>query len=99
MEYQLEAAPGSIRMGDDDAEWEPAEARLTLHAHEIGPSTVACIDIAAWGIDGKTAAGASIEITIEDIEDMIATLSALREDAITNRGFALRADGFWGKDA
>ena len=98
--FRLSEAPGALRMGEDnDVDWEPADPSLVLEPCEIGPATVASIDLAAVGFtnpDGSApAATTSIELTIEDIDDLIATLAALREDAIANRGFAQRADGFW----
>ena len=35
------------------------------------------------------------QLTIEDIDDLIATLTAIKWDAIENRGFLLREDGYW----
>lgn len=105
--FRLSEAPGAIRMGEDaDVEWEPADPSLTLEVCDIGPATVAQIDLAAVCMgfldparDGseecRHAATTSIELTIEDIDALIETLTALREDAVTNRGFALREDGFW----
>lgn len=105
--FRLSEAPGAIRMGEDaDVEWEPANPSLTLEVCEIGPATVAQIDLAAVCMgfldparDGseecRHAATTSIELTIEDIDALIETLTALREDAVANRGFALREDGFW----
>ena len=96
--FRLDAAPGAMWVDEPD-EWEPADPSLVLGICEIGPHTVASIDITATGFGFKDnadrAAATSIELTIEDIDDLIATLTALREDAITNRGFAKRADGFW----
>jgi len=94
----LSEGPGAIRMGED--EWEPADPSLTLEPCEIGPATVAQIDLAATGWpDSETYvalhAATSIELTIEDIDDLIATLLAIKEDAIANRGFAIRDNGYW----
>jgi hypothetical protein len=103
--YRIHAAPGSIRMGEDaDADWEPADPSLVLEPCEIGPHTVASIDIAAvcrgflapyGGERCSHAATTSIELTIEDIDQMVAALLAIKEDAIANRGFALGKDGYW----
>jgi len=47
-------------------------------------------------MDHDLDATTSIELTIEDIDDLIATLTAIKWDAIENRGFAPRAkDGLW----
>ena len=94
----LSEGPGAIRMGED--EWEPADPSLTLEPCEIGPATVAQIDLAATGWpDSETYvalhAATSIELTIEDIDDLIATLLAIKEDAIANRGFAIRDNDYW----
>jgi len=94
----LSEGPGAIRMGED--EWEPADPSLTLEPCEIGPATVAQIDLTATGCpDSETYvalhAATSIELTIEDIDAMVATLLAIKEDAIANRNFALREDGYW----
>jgi len=98
--FRLSEAPGALRMGEDnDVDWEPADPSLVLEPCEIGPATVASIDLAAVGFtnpDGSApAATTSIELTIEDIDDLILTLFAIRKDAIDNRGFALQPDGFW----
>jgi len=34
-------------------------------------------------------------LTIEDIDALVATLLAIKEDAIANRDFAIRASGYW----
>jgi hypothetical protein len=96
--FRLSEAPGALRMGED--EWEPADPALVLEPCDIGPATVASIDLEATGMafnDGHTVmfAATSIELTIEDIDDLIATLTAIKEDAIANRGFAIRASGYW----
>jgi hypothetical protein len=96
--FTLDGGPGALRMGED--EWEPAEPLLTLEPCDIGPATVASIDLAATGMafnDGHAVmyAATSIELTIEDIDLMVATLTAIKWDAIENRGFLLRASGFW----
>jgi len=97
LRFVLDSGPGALRMGED--EWEPAEPSLTLEVCDIGPATVASIDIAATGYGFKDettrSAATSIELTIEDIDAMIATLNAIKWDAIENRGFLLREDGFW----
>ncbi len=98
LRFTLADGPGALRMGEDD--WEPAEPSLTLEVCDIGPATVAVIDLAATGwADPETHvamhAETSIELTIEDIDLMVATLTAIKEDAIANRGFAIRADGYW----
>jgi len=111
LRYTLSDGPGAIRMNalDDDGmghwDWEPANPSLLLEVCEIGPATVASIDLAAacmgfpdGTIEGDRcthAATTSIELTIEDIDDLILTLFAIRKDAIDNRGFALQPDGFW----
>jgi len=112
LRYTLSDGPGAIRMNalDDDGmghwDWEPANPSLLLEVCEIGPATVASIDLAAacmgfpdGTIEGDRcthAATTSIELTIEDIDDLIATLTAIKWDAIENRGFAPRAkDGLW----
>jgi hypothetical protein len=95
LRFVLDQAPGAIRLGsDDEAEWEPADPKLLLEVCDIGPNTVASMDIEAEGFDDKAAA-TSIELTIEDIDDLIATLTRIKEDAIANRGFELRASGYW----
>jgi hypothetical protein len=105
--FRLSDGPGAIRMGEDaDVDWEPADPSLTLEVCDIGPATVAEINLAAVCMgfldparegseECRHAATTSIELTIEDIDLMVETLLAIKEDAITNRGFALRADGFW----
>jgi len=99
LRFVLDSGPGALRMGED--EWEPAEPSLTLEVCDIGPATVAQIDLSATGwADPETYvamhAETSIELTIEDIDDLIATLTAIKWDAIENRGFAPRAkDGLW----
>jgi hypothetical protein len=115
LRFTLDAAPGALRLdGVEDQDWEPADPSLVLEVCEIGPATVASIDLGATMLDfvnakgepqpngvflvgGATLRGAttSIELTIEDIDDLIVTLTAIREDAVANRGFALREDGFW----
>lgn len=98
--FHLDAAPGAIRVGEpnedhvDHGEWEPADPALDLHVMDIGPATVAEIDLEAVSFGGRFAA-TSIELTIEDIDSLIATLTGLREDAIANRGFAQDENGFW----
>jgi len=101
LRYEIAGGPGAIRMSADDAaDWEPADSILTLEVMDIGPATVAQIDLAADSMgfaDGtRPAATTSIELTIEDIDGLIATLTRIREDAIENRGFAPREkDGLW----
>ena len=101
LRYEIGGGPGAIRMSaDDEADWEPADSILTLEIMDIGPATVAQIDLAATShgfADGTTpSATTSIELTIEDIDGLIATLTRIREDAIENRGFAPREkDGLW----
>jgi len=96
--FRLDAAPGAMWVDEPD-EWEPADPSLVLGICEIGPHTVASIDITATGFGFKDnadrAAATSIELTIEDIDAMIATLNAIKWDAIENRGFLLREDGYW----
>ena len=96
--FRLDAAPGAMWVDEPD-EWEPADPSLVLGICEIGPHTVASIDITATGFGFKDnadrAAATSIELTIEDIDDLIATLTAIKWDAIENRGFLLRASGYW----
>jgi hypothetical protein len=115
--FALSDAPGSMRLGEEGEEWEPANPSLVLEPCDIGPHTVASIDLAGTMLDFTNAKGepqpngyylvaypankplraiaASIELGIEDIDDLIETLTAIRQDAIANRGFAKRADGFW----
>lgn len=101
LRYEIGGGPGAIRMSaGEEADWEPADSILTLEVMDIGPATVAQIDLAADSMgfaDGTTpSATTSIELTIEDIDGLIATLTRIREDAIENRGFAPRAkDGLW----
>ena len=98
--FRLNSCPGAIRVGEPDedhvdhGEWEPADPALDLHVMEIGPATVAEIDLEAVSFGGRFAA-TSIELTIEDIDQMVAALLAIKEDAIANRGFARREDGYW----
>lgn len=95
LRFRLSAAPGALRIGDDD-EWEPADPSLLLEPMDIGPATVAQIDLEAVAhADSNRAATTSIELTIEDIDALTETLTALREDAIKRRGFAINANGFW----
>jgi len=98
LRFTLSGAPGALKMGED--EWEPADPSLVLEPCEIGPATVASIDLAATGMafdEGHTVlyAATSIELTIEDIDAMVATLNAIKWDAIEDRGFLLRASGYW----
>jgi hypothetical protein len=101
LRYEIGGGPGAIRMSaGEEADWEPADSILTLEVMDIGPATVAQIDLAATShgfADGTTpSATTSIELTIEDIDGLIATLNAIKWDAIENRGFAPRAkDGLW----
>lgn len=97
--FTLSDGPGAIRIGEDEGEWEPANPSLVLEACDIGPATVASIDLAATGMgfadETVRQAATSIELTIEDIDGLIATLTALRVHAIAHRGFAKRDDGYW----
>lgn len=100
LEITLEGNPGAIRMGADaDVEWEPADVSLTVRPLGIGAYTAAEIDLAAscyefydqaMGHEATT----STELTMEDIDRLIAALEAIKADAIANRGFALEG-GVW----
>jgi hypothetical protein len=100
LRYEIAGGPGAIRDGDEGAEWEPADPRLVLEIMDIGPATVAQIDLYATSMGFRneeyTAAATSIELTMEEIDGLIATLNAIKWDAIENRGFAPREkDGLW----
>jgi len=92
LEFRMDGAPGSIKLDED---WEPGSAELVLENCSIGPYTVAQIDIGVDSIinEGKRVF-ASIELTIEDIDSMLYHLTAIKEDAIANLGFAKRGD-YW----
>jgi len=102
LEFRLSDAPGAIRIDDshgNEGEWEPADPSLLLETCSIGPYTVAQIDLAATAMLSErnglsSGAATSIELTIEDIDSMIYHLTAIKEDAIANRGFAKRGD-YW----
>lgn len=87
----VDGGPGALKIGG--ADWDAADPRLNLHPLDMGPATVAQLDLSAVGFDGESAA-TSIELTIEDVDDLIHALRAIREDAIANRGFAL-VGGRW----
>lgn len=95
--FRLTTAPGAIKLDDD--EWEPADPSLLIEPCSIGAYTVAQIDLAAtcFGFaDGTVrSAATSVELTIEDIDTIIAKLSAIKADAIENRGFRLDAEDGW----
>jgi len=102
LRYVIDGGPGALRMGEhSDVDWEPAEPRLVLEHMAMGPATVAQIDLSAacWSFLDEGcphAATTSIELTIEEVDGLIATLTAIREHSITRRGFRRRErDGLW----
>jgi hypothetical protein len=87
---QIDHEPGAVF---EDSGWAPAETQLKLEDREMGPFTAGAITVQRQP-GGATLAGASIELTIEQIDSLIEGLQGIKARAIEKRGF-VRIEGIW----